>query len=160
MGMRLEISRSLLLRTLRSVQVPSFIDGKSGPPDEKCGILLGRDHRITRLDWTRNVAADPFTTFEIDPGALIKAYRAERRPGGLAVLGFAHTHPVGESSPSIRDADMAAPDGRIWLIAARDGVRLWRAVANGQVHGRFDPVAFDLRIGKRVEPNQNGVRLG
>lgn len=157
--MVLEISSALLLQALRSVRIASYIDGNYGPPDEKCGILRGRDNRITDLVWTRNVAADPFTTFEIDPVELIKAYKSERRSGGLAVLGFFHTHPLGDSSPSLRDAELAAPDGKVWLIAARDDARLWRAVPDGKVHDRFDPVAFDLRIGKRVEPDQKGVRL-
>ena len=157
--MRPEISSAALLRVLRSVWIASRINGEYGPPDEKCGILLGRGHRVTRIDHVANVAADPFATFEIDPAALIAAYRNARRKGALEVLGFFHTHPQGPSTPSERDARMAMPDGKLWLIAGREGALLWRAVEDGEVHGRFDPVRFDLRIGKRIEADQIGVRL-
>ena len=151
MGMRLEISSAILLEAMRSVMIASHINSIFGPPDEKCGILRGRDNRITRMDRAANVAADPFKTFEIDPAALIAAYKNARRKGGLDVMGFFHTHPEGPSIPSERDAAMAVPDGKLWLIAAWDGARLWRAVENGEVHGRFDPVIFDMRIGQRIE---------
>jgi len=157
--MRPEFSSAQLLHILRSVWIASHRDGQVGPPGEKCGILLGRGHRVTRIDHTANVAQDPLTTFEIDPAALIHAYRGARRKSGLEVLGFFHTHPEGPSTPSERDAAMAAPDGKLWLIAGREGALLWRAVNQGKVHGRFDPVRFDLRIGKRIEPDQMGVRL-
>ena len=157
--MRPEISSAALLTVLRSVWIASHAGGLPGPPDEKCGILLGRGNRVTRIDHTANVAIDPFTTFEIDPAALIAAYRNARRKGGLEVLGFFHTHPQGPSTPSERDAAMAVPDGNLWLIAGREGALLWRAVDGGEIHGRFDPVRFDLRIGKRIEPDRTGVRL-
>jgi proteasome lid subunit RPN8/RPN11 len=157
--MRPEISSAALLRVLRSVWIASHIGGEYGPPDEKCGILLGRGNRVTRIDHTANVAGDPFTTFEIDPAALIAAYRNARRKNGLEVLGFFHTHPHGPPTPSERDAEMAPADGKLWLIAAREGALLWRAVDAGEMYGRFDPVRFDLRIGKRVELDQAGVRL-
>jgi len=92
-----------------------------------------------------NVAADPARRFEIDPAALLSAHRAARR-GGPAVVGHYHSHPSGDPTPSPRDAADAAADGSIWLIAGSISghveVRGWRAVAQGAVHGRFDPIAL------------------
>jgi proteasome lid subunit RPN8/RPN11 len=92
-----------------------------------------------------NVAADPARRFEIDPAALLSAHRAARR-GGPAVVGHYHSHPSGDPTPSPRDAADAAADGSIWLIAGSIAghveVRGWRAVAQGAVHGRFDPIAL------------------
>lgn len=152
-----EFSSADLLRIMRSVRIASWIDGAFGPPDEKCGILRGRAHRITRVEQTANVAEDPLTGFEVDPAALFKAYRDARRTRGLEVLGWFHTHPIGDPFPSERDAAMAAPDGRLWVIAARAGLLVWRAVRDGKVNGRFDPVAFDMRVGKRTERGLGGL---
>ena len=88
-----------------------------------------------------NVAADPARRFEIDPGALIAALRAERG-GGETVIGYWHSHPSGDATPSATDAAMAAADGKIWLIVAGGTVTAWRAGATG-VHGRFERLAVD-----------------
>lgn len=111
--------------------------------DEVCGLLLGEGMVVARIAPCRNVAADPATRFEIDPGALIAAHRAARA-GGPAVIGHYHSHPSGRAHPSPRDAMDAAPDGSIWLIIADDAVTAWRAVADGAVHGRFDPLRLDI----------------
>lgn len=107
--------------------------------DEVCGLLLGRDGRVEQALACRNVAATPATRFELDPAALLAAHRAARG-GGLAVLGHYHSHPSGDATPSPRDGADAAPDNSLWLIVARDVVTAWRAVANGALHGRFEPV--------------------
>ncbi|WP_341209127.1 M67 family metallopeptidase [uncultured Sphingomonas sp.] len=111
--------------------------------DEICGLLLGAGDDITRLVPCRNVAVDPSVRFEIDPGALIAAHRAARN-GGERVIGHYHSHPSGVAMPSPRDAADAAPDGSIWLIVAGEAVTAWRAVADGAVHGRFDPLTLDV----------------
>lgn len=111
--------------------------------DEICGLLLGTGDHVTQLVPCRNVASDPAVRFEIDPGALISAHRAARG-GGEQVIGHYHSHPSGVAAPSPRDAAEAAPDGSIWLIVAGETVTAWRAVPNGAMHGRFDPLALDV----------------
>jgi proteasome lid subunit RPN8/RPN11 len=103
--------------------------------DEVCGLLLGEGDGVTRLLPCRNVAADP--------AALIAAHRAARG-GGARIIGHYHSHPSGVARPSPRDAADAAPDGSIWLIVAGAAVTAWRAVADGAVHGRFDPLRLDV----------------
>lgn len=92
-----------------------------------------------------NVAPDPLRHFEIDPAALIAAHRASRA-GGLAVLGYFHSHPNGLARPSATDARAAAGDGRIWAILAltqtapgrQDAtLTLWRDTPSG-----FEPLSY------------------
>lgn len=107
-----------------------------GRTEEICGLLLGESDRVTGALPCRNVAADPFHAFEIDPAQLIAALRAERG-GGPQVVGCYHSHPCGPPEPSPRDAEAAAPNGWLWLIVARDQARLFRAVDQGAILGRF-----------------------
>ena len=96
---------------------------------EVCGLLVGRSGRVVALLPTGNVAGDPATSFEIDPAALIRAYR-DARNGGLEVLGCFHSHPNGSPSPSRADAAAAQP-GQLWLIAAGGAARLFRFEGGG-----------------------------
>lgn len=93
-------------------------------PLECCGLLLGGE-LIARACPAANVHPEPARHFEIDPAALIAAHRAARA-GGLAVLGYYHSHPTGIAEPSATDRAAASGDGRIWAIIAGGTVRLWR----------------------------------
>lgn len=108
-------------------------------PDEACGVLVGTGDVIADAVPARNVAADPATAFEIDPPTLLAVHRAART-GTKAVVGWYHSHPNGVGVPSPTDAVRAAPDGRLWLIAAAGAVTAWRAGAGGALHDRFTPV--------------------
>lgn len=99
-------------------------------PREACGLFFGDDDRIDAVQIVANVADDPERRFEIDPVALFAALRAERA-GGPKLVGYWHSHPGGDASPSATDAAMAAGDGKIWLIAAGEEIAAWRAGANG-----------------------------
>ena len=117
-------------------------EAESSPGVEVCGLLIERD-ALAALP-CRNVSDQPAMRFEIDPAALVAALRAERA-GGARVVGCYHSHPSGIAEPSARDAADAAPNGWLWLIVGAGGpVRAWRAVENGSVHGRFDPVALHV----------------
>ena len=119
--------------------------------DEVCGLLLGARDQVTGVLHCRNVSPDRAVAFEIDPAQLIATFRAGRA-GGPEVIGCYHSHPGGRPEPSPRDADQAAPNGWLWLIVAGGEARLWRAVADGERHGRFDPVP-------RVIPAKAGSHL-
>jgi proteasome lid subunit RPN8/RPN11 len=99
-------------------------------PDEACGVLLGAGSRITEARPARNVHPTPATHFEIDPQALIDAHRAARS-GGADVIGYFHSHPVGEPAPSATDSASASGDGRVWAILAGDDVRFWKDAGEG-----------------------------
>ncbi len=110
-------------------------------PLEACGLLFGADG-VERASVVANVSDDPARRFEIDPTALIAALRVERG-GGDRVIGYWHSHPSGDATPSATDAAMAAADGKIWVIAAGDAVTAWRAGASG-LHGRFEYVEIEV----------------
>lgn len=149
MGMR----PSFTSETIRALLVEA-----AGSTQEVCGLLRGTGDRIETAQPARNLAADPARHFEIDPAALLKAYR-DARGGGAAVLGCYHSHPSGSAYPSPTDAAQAAADGRLWLIIGGGTARLWRAVANGERHGRFDPVRFDVIEAGHVENNCEAVQM-
>ena len=107
--------------------------------NEVCGLLFGDGDHVTAASPCVNVAVDPARTFEIDPAALVAAHR-RARTGGARPIGHYHSHPGGSSTPSPRDAADAVADGALWLIVGGQGVHAWRAVADGAVEGRFDPV--------------------
>ena len=121
------------LRRIRIEATPS--------PDEVCGLLFGTADTIEAVQACRNVASDPRRRFEIDPAALLRAYRAART-GGPALLGCYHSHPGGEAMPSPCDAVAAAADGWLWLIVTSETQNLFRAVPDGAIHGRFDHVTL------------------
>jgi len=131
--MTLRISSELLTR------LQALADADRGR--EVCGLLLGAGSEIRDVRPAANVAAVPETRFEIDPAVLIAAHR-DARSGGLHVIGCYHSHPGGHARPSAEDARLAAPDGQYWIILGVDGVTAWQAVAQGDVHDRFIPVAL------------------
>ena len=85
---------------------------------------------------TEKVSETPETRFEIAPRSLFAALRAERA-GGPKLVGYWHSHPGGDATPSATDAAMAAPDGKLWLIVGSREVSAWRAGDAG-VFGRFE----------------------
>lgn len=88
-----------------------------------------------------NVHPSPATHFEIDPAALIGAYR-QVRGGGPKIIGYYHSHPTGCPSPSPTDQAMAARDGKIWAIIGRDEIKFWRDDPGG-----FKPLSYQLQGG-------------
>ena len=141
-----------------SETIVALLDEATASAHEVCGLLRGFGSRIDTAEPARNVAVDPARQFEIDPAVLLKAYRSARE-GGPAVLGCYHSHPSGSADPSVTDAAQAAADGRLWLIVGGGTARLWRAVANGERHGRFDPVAFEVIDAGHVEKCRWAVHM-
>jgi proteasome lid subunit RPN8/RPN11 len=134
MDMTLRISRLLVDRIVAQAMQS---------PLEICGLLLGRDDEIHAIEPCRNVHATPATHFELDPATLFRALR-DARSGAMPVIGHYHSHPSGLATPSATDAAAAAIDGAVWIIAAADDLTAWRAVRDGAVHGRFDPLALAI----------------
>lgn len=119
----------------RAVMQEMHQAARATAPQEACGILLGKrakgeGERITHFVPTPNVHSNPRTHFEIDPKALIDAYKQERE-GGAKVLGYFHSHPKGPAMPSKTDRAMAARDGKIWAIWGEGEVRFWRDETTG-----------------------------
>ena len=119
------------------------IQGESAivAPEEGCGLLFGSAQHVSGWQPTRNVSEQPERRFEIEPAALFKALRAERE-GGPRLIGYWHSHPSGDATPSKTDAAMAQGDGKLWLILGNE-FRLWQAGASG-LHDRFEEVALEI----------------
>ena len=115
-----------------------FTQAAEAHPHECCGLLLGEGGRITHAHPTANVHPDPATHFEIDPAALIAAYKAERE-GGPRILGYYHSHPNGRAEPSPTDRASAAHDGKVWAIAANGQVRFSRDGEDG-----FEALSYEV----------------
>lgn len=131
--MRLEISRDVLAGIRAAAD--------AAHPEEACGLLFGEDSRIAAWRQTPNVAAHPETEFEIDPAGLFAALRAERA-GGPKLRGYWHSHPNGLGKPSATDIAMASPDGKIWLIVAKEEVTAWVA-GSGTAGAALEPAILD-----------------
>ncbi len=121
-GMGLKLSRQ---------QRQQLLDWADEAGDEECcGLLLGHDRTVEQVELSTNVAEDPKTHFEIDPSTLILAEKSARQ-GGLAILGYFHSHPNGRAEPSLDDASSAVADDRCWLIIAHGQITAWRPISGG-----------------------------
>ena len=123
------------IEVTRAVIATLLAEAERAGERECCGLLLGTagaPARITRALPAANVHPDPTRQFEIDPAALIGAYRAER-DGGPPLLGFYHSHPNGHPRPSATDCEHAGGDGRVWAIIAAGDVHFWRDAPQGFV---------------------------
>lgn len=118
------------IRVTRQVITAIEAAARAAHPHEACGILLGAAGEITQAVPARNVHPEPATHFEIDPQALIDAYRATRE-GGAEVLGYYHSHPRGAPAPSAIDAALASGDGRIWAIHGEGRTAFWADTPTG-----------------------------
>ena len=119
--------------TVTRVVLAALIEvAERAAPAEACGLLLGVGEEVREAPACDNAAADPRRFFEIDPAALIAAHRAQRN-GGLAVLGYWHSHPSGLAEPSAEDQRQASGDGKVWGIVGGGAVRFWRDTGQGFV---------------------------
>lgn len=128
----------MALRVARLVIDAVQAHARRAEPEECCGLLLGRDGRIEGARPARNVARDRIRRFEIDPQALVDAYRAARE-GGPEIVGYYHSHPEGPMEPSAVDRALAAGDGRVWAIVGATDVTFWRDGEQG-----FEPLSYKL----------------
>lgn len=85
-------------------------------PKEACGLLVGKADRIFEAVQTRNLAKGS-DTFLIDPELHLKVQRAARARG-LEIIGCYHSHPKGDSNPSIRDWRDKNGAGFLWMITS------------------------------------------
>ncbi len=128
--MRLALTAKGDLPVPRRVYRALMSESDSSAQEECCGLLLGQSGRIHSTAVARNVHSMPRTHFEIDPQVLIDAFRSERA-GGPQVIGYYHSHPLGNGLPSDTDRANSARDGRVWAIIGYDGMRLWEDASDG-----------------------------
>jgi proteasome lid subunit RPN8/RPN11 len=98
-------------------------------PNECCGLLAGRDGRITHRYPLTNALASP-VRYESDPLALFAADKDMRRHG-IEVLAIYHSHPTSDAVPSRTDLERnfygsAVVHVIISLTGDVPAVRAWR----------------------------------
>jgi proteasome lid subunit RPN8/RPN11 len=85
-------------------------------PAECCGLLAGRDERVTAIVPVPNAVANRVARYEMDPAELWAA-RRRIRDEGLDVVGFYHSHPRTAPVPSSSDLDRAYyPDAAYAIV--------------------------------------------
>jgi proteasome lid subunit RPN8/RPN11 len=117
-------------------------------PNEACGLLVGRQNRVSEIIHIPNNAADPQHHYHMDEKALVTALsRLETR--GLELLGIYHSHPAGDPIPSQTDIRQATySDTPYLIIGLKNGtasLAAWKMRA-GQVD------AVPLHIGDMPPP--------
>lgn len=132
-----------LLEELRQHAADSF-------PEECCGILIGcgngaGETRIIELTEVPNRwPGDRRGGYEIDPLRLLEAHKRSRRQG-LDVVGYYHSHPLGEARPSELDRRRAWPGVSYLIAAVRSAgvaeLRSWRLTASGD---RFEEERLEV----------------
>ena len=85
-------------------------------PNEACGLLIGRDNRIINALASPNRATSP-GAFAIDSKIHLNAQRKARQQG-LKIIGCYHSHPSGDSAPSIDDGLEKNRSDFLWLITS------------------------------------------
>ncbi|MBT2132889.1 M67 family metallopeptidase [Croceibacterium sp. LX-88] len=118
------------LRISKSALEAMKAQASRATPEECCGLLFGDGSEVETAVPTANVATDRLRFFEIDPQALVDAYRAERS-GGPRLCGYFHSHPNGTAVPSPTDRALASADGKVWAIVAGEEVTFWRDLPSG-----------------------------
>lgn len=89
----------------------------SGPGGEPAGA------RVVRIVPCGNAAEDRASRYAIAPEELLDLHRAARREG-LEVVGYYHSHPSGDGTPSAVDRAESWPDLAYVIIPVRAGEAL------------------------------------
>ena len=94
--------------SLSRAQVDEIIaHAKELPKEEICGVLGGRDNRVSSLYRAQNAAPEGTrrTRFEMEPRDMLRAMRAID-DADLELIGFYHSHTHTRAYPSPTDVDM------------------------------------------------------
>ena len=91
---------------------------REAAPQECCGLIGGSSEgRVQTIYRTRNVATDPFVTYEAAAEDLFAAQRAMRERGDQ-LLAIYHSHPRATNpEPSPTDVRLAYYPSAVYLIA-------------------------------------------
>jgi proteasome lid subunit RPN8/RPN11 len=89
-------------------------------PKEACGLIAGREGRVTRVIRCVNAHPAPVTRYSIDPREQLRAFR-EMEASGEELVAIYHSHPVTQPYPSPTDrAEAHYPDAFYVLVSLRD----------------------------------------
>lgn len=110
---RLELPRTLWQALLE--------EARRCVPQECCGLLGGRGHRVTKIFPATNQQASP-VAYEIAPRELFGIFR-QLRAETLELVGIYHSHPSGDNTPSPRDRELAYyPEAAYVIVSPQAGM--------------------------------------
>ncbi len=105
-------------------------------PGEACGLLSGRDGRVTAIFPMRNAAGTRETRYEADSRDLITAANA-LRDRAESIQAIYHSHPRWRAEPSRTDLERnyhgATPHLIVSLLGPEPEMRAWRLAADSAV---------------------------
>ena len=87
---------------------------RSQLPLEACGLLRGREGRVTGFLPAQNIAATPRTDYQVDPESLLRALSWEDE--GDELMAIFHSHPSSPPRPSLVDVARALYPDSVYLI--------------------------------------------
>jgi proteasome lid subunit RPN8/RPN11 len=103
-----------MLDIRRTVVEEMVQHARSEQPNECCGLLVGTIQLVEHAVIARNLHASP-TRYLIDPVDHVAAIRLARKRG-LQVVGFYHSHPLGNVKPSVTDLKGASYRDCLYVI--------------------------------------------
>lgn len=90
-----------------------------GFPNEACGILAGRNHKVEKIYRMKNTDKSA-TSFFMDPEEQI-AVMKDIRNKGLSFIGVYHSHPETGAYPSAQDVKLAFyPEVSYVIVSLKD----------------------------------------
>jgi proteasome lid subunit RPN8/RPN11 len=120
-----------VVRIIKATYLELINHAESGYPNEVCGVLIGKNGKITDYKRCRNLNEDrKRDRYELDPASFYEADDWARK-NGREIVGIYHSHPDHPSIPSEFDRSRAWPewiyiilsinagkynDGRAWLL--------------------------------------------
>ena len=106
------MSRPLILP--QSIYFAMLAHARSEYPREACGLLRGREGRVTGFLAAHNVAQTPYQDYEVDAESLLRALTWEDE--GDELIAIYHSHPTSPAYPSAVDAGRAFYPDSVYLI--------------------------------------------
>ena len=98
----------------QSIYFAMLAHARSEYPREACGLLRGREGRVTGFLAARNVAQAPHRDYEVDAESLLRALTWEDE--GDELIAIYHSHPTSPAYPSAVDAGRAFYPDSVYLI--------------------------------------------
>jgi proteasome lid subunit RPN8/RPN11 len=117
---------------------------RESAPHECCGLIGGTtDGQARTVYRMRNVAVDPFVTYEAAPEDLFAAQRAMRERGEQ-LLAIYHSHPRSEDpEPSATDVRLAYYPSAVYFIVGLGGEHpKLGAFRISETEGRWEPAEY------------------
>ena len=87
---------------------------RQGYPNEVCGILAGRDNRVSKLYRMANTENSP-VNYMMDSKEQFKVMK-DMRENSLSMVAIYHSHPASPPYPSQTDMNLAFYDDAVYII--------------------------------------------